>query len=80
MGTGCALASSCLVASTSYWSSSTFIIGLEDVNALQLLIEHSQWLELLCLDHLFLEPIFDLVLFFFFNFFVYIVEMSIQLW
>lgn len=41
------------------------IVGLEDIQAFQLLVYDCQWLELLRLDNLFIEPILDLVLLYF---------------
>lgn len=52
------------------------IIRFEHIQPLQLLIKDCEGLELLGLDHLGLEPIFDLVLFDFFEVLVGIVKVS----
>lgn len=77
--TGCSLANCVRVASPAYRRTGAFVIGLEDIDALQLLIEHSQRLKLLRLDHLFLKPILDFILPFFLDLLVGIIEMSVQL-
>ena len=55
------------------------VVRFENIEALKLLVENRQWLEFLRLDHLRLEPILDLVLFYLFKVLVIVVEMSIQL-
>jgi len=52
------------------------IVRFKHLQALQLLIEDREGLELLGLDHLGLEPILDFILFDFFEVLVGIVEMS----
>lgn len=51
-------------------------VGFEDVEALQLLVQDGEGLELLGLDHLLLEPVLDLILLFFDQVLVVVVEMS----
>ena len=41
---------------------SRWLIGLEDIEALELLIENSQRLKFLSFDHLCFEPILDFIL------------------
>ena len=55
------------------------VVGFENIEALEFLVENRYWLEFLRLDHLRLEPILDLVLFHLFKILMVIVEMSIQL-
>jgi hypothetical protein len=52
------------------------IVGFEDIEALEFLIQHSKGLEAFGLLHLCLEPVLDLILFFFDEVLVVIVEMS----
>lgn len=54
------------------------LVWLENVQALKLLIQNRQRLELLGLDHLGFEPILDFILLYFFEILVIIVEMSIE--
>ena len=52
------------------------VVGFEDVEAFQLLVQDCEWLELLCLLHLRLEPVLDLVLLFLDEVLVVVIEMS----
>jgi hypothetical protein len=52
------------------------VVGFEHVKTFQLLVQHCQRLELLCLLHLRLEPVLDLILLFFDEVLVVVVEMS----
>jgi hypothetical protein len=54
-------------------------VRFEDIEAFEFLVYNCQWLELLCLDNLFVEPILDFVLLYFGQFLVIVVEMSIEL-
>ena len=53
------------------------IVGLEDVEALELLVENSEGLKFFGLDHLLLEPILDLILLDLFEVFVVVIEVSL---
>lgn len=53
------------------------MIRLKDFQAFEFLIQDHQGLKLLGLDHLLLEPIFDLILLLFLYLFMHIIEMSI---
>jgi hypothetical protein len=52
------------------------VVGFEDVEALELLVQDCEGLELLCLFHLLLEPVLDLILLLLDEVLVVIVEMS----
>lgn len=52
------------------------LIRLKYIQPFEFLIEHSQWLKSFSLDHLSFEPVFDFVLFDYFQIFVIIVEVS----
>jgi hypothetical protein len=52
------------------------VVGLEDVEALELLVQDGERLELLCLLHLRLEPVLDLILLFLDEVLVVVVEVS----
>jgi hypothetical protein len=52
------------------------VVGLEDVETLELLVQDSERLELLCLLHLRLEPVLDLILLFLDEVLVVVVEVS----
>jgi hypothetical protein len=52
------------------------VVGFEYVKALELLVQDGKWLELLRLLHLRLEPVLDLILLFFYQVLVVVVEMS----
>ena len=52
------------------------LIGFEDIEPLELLIEDRQWLELLRFDHLCLEPILDFILLHLLQTLVVIVKVS----
>ena len=54
-------------------------VVVEDVQAFELLVEDSQRLKALRLDHLCLEPVFGFILFDLFQIFVRIVKVPIQL-
>jgi hypothetical protein len=54
------------------------VVGLEDVEALQLLVEDGEGLELLRLGHLHLEPRLDLVLLLLDQVLVVVVEVSVE--
>ncbi len=60
-------------------ASSDIMIRLEDVQTLEFLVQDSQGLELLRLEHLLLKPVFDLILLFLFNLFVCVIQMPVQL-
>jgi hypothetical protein len=53
------------------------VVGFEDVEAFQLLVQHCKRLELLGLFHLRLEPVLDLILLFLDEVLVVVVEMSV---
>lgn len=52
------------------------LVRLENIQPLELLIEHSQWLKSFSLDHLSFEPVFNFILFDHFQIFVNIVKVS----
>jgi hypothetical protein len=54
-------------------------IGFEDFEAAQLLVDHGQGLESFRLEHLLIEPIFDLVLSLLGEFLVDVVDVSVEL-
>lgn len=55
------------------------VIGFEDIQAFQFLVEDCQRLELLRLDHLCLEPSLNFVLLYFLYILVLVVDVSIKL-
>jgi hypothetical protein len=54
------------------------VVGFEDVEAFEFLIEDCQGLELLCLLHLRLEPVLDFILLLLDEILVVVVEMSMR--
>lgn len=60
-------------------ASSDIMIRLKNVQTLEFLVQDSQGLELLRLEHLLLEPVFDLILLFFFDLFMCIIQVPVQL-
>lgn len=61
------------------WGRGGRIVGFEHVEALELLVQDCQWLELLRLLHLQLEPVLDLVLLLLDQVLVVVVEMAVEL-
>jgi hypothetical protein len=55
------------------------VVGFEDVEAFELLVQNGEWLELLCLLHLRLEPVLDFILLLFDEVLVVVVEMSMNI-
>ena len=52
------------------------IVWFENIQTFELLIQHGERLESLCLDHLTFEPVFDFILLDFFKILVVVIEMS----
>ena len=65
---------------TGHWSARrrSFIVRFKDIETLEFLIEHCKRLELLCFDHLRLEPVLDFILPYFLQILMSVVEMPAQ--
>lgn len=60
-------------------ASGNLIVRLEDIQSLEFLVQNSERLELLGLNHPLFEPIFNLILLLLLYLFVCIVQVSVQL-